>query len=251
MLNEFSRTELLIGKQAIEKLRNSKVAVFGIGGVGTFAVEGLVRAGIGNLTLIDDDCICITNINRQLHATFKTIGKPKVEAMKDRILEINPKAKVECFQRFYMPGDSDDLVRKDYDYIIDAIDTVTAKIDLVVSAKKAGIPIISCMGVGNKLSPFMLEMSDIYKTSVCPLAKVVRKELKKREIESLKVLYSKELPIKPINSEESSCSVGCVCPKGSTRRCTVKHQIPGSISYMPSIAGLMISGEVIKDLIGK
>lgn len=251
MLNEFSRTELLIGKTALEKLKSSKVAVFGIGGVGSFVVEGLVRSGVGTFVLIDDDCICLTNINRQLHATRKTIGKPKVEAMKERILEINPKVTVITHQRFYMPGCAEELIQEDYDYIVDAIDTVTAKIDLVINAKKLGIPIISCMGAGNKLDPMQFEVADIYATSVCPLAKVIRKELRQREVDSLKVVYSKEIPIKPMETEDSSCSYNCICPKGTTRKCTIKHQIPGSISFVPSVAGLIIAGEVIKDLIRK
>lgn len=249
MLNEFSRTEMLIGKQAIEKLKSSKVAVFGIGGVGTYAVEGLVRSGVGKLVLIDDDCICLTNINRQLHATHKTVGKPKVEVMRDRVLEINPKAEVEIYQRFYMPDCSEELIHEDYDYIIDSIDTVTAKIDLIIKAKEKGIPIISCMGAGNKLDPTMFEVADIYSTTICPLAKVMRKELRQRGVDSLKVLYSKEVPIKPIDDESSGCKANCICPPGTTRKCTIRHQIPASISFVPSVAGLIIAGEVIKDLI--
>ncbi len=250
MLHEFSRTEMIIGKEALEKLKNSKVAIFGIGGVGTFAVEGLVRAGVGNFVLIDDDCICLTNINRQIHASRKTIGVPKVEAMRDRILDINPKASVEIFQKFYLPGSSEEMIRSDYDYIIDAIDTVTAKLDIVVNAKRLGIPVISSMGTGNKLDPTRLEIEDIYKTSVCPLARVVRKELKVRGVGSLKVLYSKENPILPTESEESACSNDCICPPGTTRKCTHRNSIPGSISFVPSVAGLIIAGEVVKDLIG-
>lgn len=239
MLNEFSRTELLIGKPAMQKLAASRVAVFGIGGVGSYAVEGLARSGVGHLVLVDHDDICLTNINRQLHATHKTVGKPKVEVMRDRILEINPQAEVEIYQCFYMPEQAEELVRADYDYIIDAIDTVTAKIDLVVQAQKKGIPIISCMGAGNKLDPSRFEISDIYNTSVCPLAKVMRKELRKREIDSLKVVYSKEEPITPIVSEESCC----------TNTCTSRRQIPGSIAFVPSVAGLLLASEVVKDLI--
>lgn len=249
MLDEFSRTELLIGKEALNKLKQSSVAIFGIGGVGSFAVEALVRAGVGKLILIDDDCVCVTNINRQLHATHKTIGMPKVEAMKKRIIDIYPELEVVTFQHFYMPGSSYELLCEDYSYIIDAIDTVTAKIDLIVSAKKLGIPIISCMGAGNKLDPTKFKISDIYSTSVCPLAKVMRKELRQREIDSLKVLYSEEVPKKLAEYEESSCSGNCVCPEGTTRRCTARRHIPGSISYVPSVAGLIIAGEVIKDLI--
>ncbi|PKM51161.1 MAG: tRNA cyclic N6-threonylcarbamoyladenosine(37) synthase TcdA [Firmicutes bacterium HGW-Firmicutes-7] len=249
MLHEFSRTELLIGKEGIEKLRNAKVAIFGIGGVGSFVVEGLARSGVGKFVLIDDDCICLTNINRQLHATRKTVGKPKVEAMKQRILDINPKAEVKTIQSFYMPENAQDIIEDDYDYIVDAIDTVTAKIDLVLQAQKRSIPIISCMGAGNKLDPTKFEVADIYNTSICPLARVMRKELRQRGIKALKVIYSKETPIKPIEEEDSSCNNNCICPSGTTRKCTVRHQIPGSVSFVPSVAGLIISGEVIKDII--
>jgi tRNA threonylcarbamoyladenosine dehydratase len=249
MLHEFSRTELIIGAEALSKLSKSKVAVFGIGGVGSFAVEGLVRAGVGKLVLIDDDCICLTNLNRQLHATRKTIGKPKVEVMKERVLEINPKAEVTTYQKFYLPGTEDELIQDDYDYIIDAIDTVTGKIGLIMSANEKSIPVISCMGTGNKLDPTRLEITDLFETSICPLARVMRKELRQRGVTSLKVLYSKEEPIKPVETETSSCAVGCVCPKGTTRKCTVRHQVPGSISFVPSVAGLIIAGEIIKDII--
>jgi len=249
MLHEFSRTELLIGTEALKKLKNSKVAVFGIGGVGSYAVEGLVRCGVSKFVLIDDDCICLTNINRQLHATRKTVGRPKVEVMKERILEINSNAEVEVYQKFYLPESADELIHDDYDYIIDAIDTVTAKIDLIVNAEKMGIPIISCMGAGNKLDATQFEVADIYSTTICPLARVMRKELRQREVKSLKVVYSKEVPIKPVETGTSSCSSSCICPKGTARTCTIKHQIPGSISFVPSVAGLIIAGEVIKDLI--
>lgn len=249
MLHEFSRTELLIGKDALSKLKNSRVAIFGIGGVGSFVAEGLVRSGVGKFVLIDDDLICLTNINRQLHATRKTIGKAKVEVMRDRILEINPKAEVIAIKKFYMPDCAMEIIRGDEDYIVDAIDTVTAKIDLIVNAKKLNIPIISAMGAGNKLDPTRFEVTDIYKTSICPLAKVMRRELRKRGIDSLKVVYSKEEPTKPDETEENSCRTGCVCPKGTERKCTVRRQVPGSISFVPSVAGLIIAGEVIKDLI--
>lgn len=227
MLNQFSRTELLIGKEEIEKLQNSKVAVFGIGGVGSFVVEGLVRAGIGKFVLVDKDTVDITNLNRQIIATRKTVGKPKVEVAKERILEINPDAKVEIYQQFFMP-DSEGILDNTVDYIVDAVDTVTAKIELVVRANKLNIPIISSMGTGNKLDPIRFEVTDIYKTSVCPLAKVMRKELRVRGIDKLKVVYSKEEPIKPDDA---------------------KKQVPGSISFVPSVAGLIIAGEVIKDII--
>jgi tRNA A37 threonylcarbamoyladenosine dehydratase len=248
-LHAFSRTELLIGRAALDKLAKSRVAVFGIGGVGTYAVEGLVRAGVGHFVLVDDDRICLTNLNRQLHATRKTIGTFKVDAMKERILEINPAAEVETHQRFYMPEAGEELVRPDYDYLVDAIDTVTAKIDLVVRAKALGIPVISSMGAGNKLDPTRFEVADINATSVCPLARVMRRELKQRGIANLKVVYSKEMPVETVESDTSSCTTQCVCPPGTVRKCTAKHRVPGSISFVPSVVGLIIAGEVVKDLI--
>ncbi len=248
MLNQFSRTELLIKEEGIEKLHNAKVAIFGIGGVGSFVVEGLVRAGIGNFILIDDDKVCLTNLNRQIIATRKTVGKAKVEVARDRILEINPDANVEIKQKFFMP-DSEEILDNSVDYIVDAIDTVTAKIELVVRANNLNIPIISCMGTGNKLDPTKFEVADIYKTSVCPLAKVMRKALKSRGIKKLKVVYSKEEPIKPDQTAECSCKNGCICPPGTVRKCTAKNQVPGSISFVPSVAGMIIAGEVIKDII--
>lgn len=251
MLHAFSRTELLIGREGIMKLKDSKVAVFGIGGVGSYVVEGLVRSGVGHFILIDDDCVCLTNLNRQLHATRKTIGKSKVEIMKERILEINPRAEVTTFQKFYLPDNADEMLADDYDYIVDAIDTVTAKIDLVLQAQKRNIPIICSMGTGNKMDPTKFEITDIYKTSVCPLAKVMRKELKARRVKKLKVLYSQELPMKPIQDDENSCSTDCVCPPGTTRHCSDKRQVPGSIAFVPSVAGLIIAGEVVKDLLKK
>lgn len=232
MTNQFSRTELLIGKEALEKLKHSKVAVFGIGGVGSYVVEGLARAGIGNFVLVDKDVISLTNLNRQIIATTKTLERPKVEVAKERILEINPDANVEIYQEFFMP-DSKNIIDNSISYIIDSIDTVTAKIELVVRAKKYNIPIISSMGTGNKLDPTKFEVTDIYKTSVCPLAKVMRKELKRRGIEKLKVVYSKEEPIKPdLNYETENNKV-----------------VPGSISFVPSVAGLIIAGEVVKDFL--
>ena len=226
MEEQFSRTELLIGKDGVEKLKKSKVAIFGLGGVGSYVVEALARVGVGNFILVDNDIISETNINRQIIATYKTIGKPKIQIEKERILEINPNAKVKIFKEFFMP-ESPDFFDKNVSYIVDAIDTITAKIELVVRAKKMNKPIISCMGTGNKLDPTKFEVTDIYKTSVCPLAKVMRKELKNRKIDNLKVLYSKEESIKLNNK-----------------------QVPGSISFVPSVAGLIIAGEVIKDIIG-
>lgn len=247
MLNQFSRTELVIGKEAVEKLHSKKVAVFGIGGVGSFVVEGLVRAGVGKFVLIDDDKVCLTNLNRQIIATRKTIGKQKVDVAKERILEINPDAEVETYKEFFLP-ETEGILDESVDYIVDCVDTVTAKIELVVRANKLGIPIMSAMGTGNKLDPTRFEVTDIYKTSVCPLAKVMRKELRARNIKSLKVVYSKEEPIRPEENMENSCKAGCVCPPGTTRKCTDKNQVPGSISFVPSVAGLIIAGEVVKDL---
>ena len=249
MLNQFSRTELLIGKEGLEKLKNAKVAIFGIGGVGSFVAEGLVRAGIGNFILVDDDKVCLTNLNRQIIATRKTIGKYKVDVMKERILEINPDAKVETVQEFYMPNSENQIITSDLNYVADCIDTVTAKIELVKNCKELGIPIISAMGTGNKLDPSKLTITDIYKTNTCPLAKVMRKELRKRKIESLKVIYSTEEPIKPDNESESSCKTNCICPPGTKRKCSARNQVPGSISFVPSVAGLMIAGEIVRDII--
>ena len=249
MLNQFSRTELLIGKEGIEKLKKSKVAIFGIGGVGSFVVEGLVRAGVENFVLIDDDKICLTNLNRQIIATRKTIGKYKADVAKERILEINPNANVEVYKEFYMPDSKTNIINKELSYVVDCVDTVTAKIGIIMQAKKENIPVISSMGTGNKLDPTKFEITDIYKTNICPLAKVMRKELRKRNIDSLKVIYSEEEPIKPDDTSSSSCKTNCICPPGTKRKCTIRNQVPGSISFVPSVAGLMIAGEIVKDII--
>lgn len=249
MLNQFSRTELLIKEDGIQKLQKAKVAIFGIGGVGSFAVEGLVRSGIGNFILVDDDKICLTNLNRQIIATRKTIGKYKVDVMEERILEINPDAKIQTYQEFYMPNSKTNIITEDIDYVIDCVDTVTAKIEIVKRCKELDIPIISAMGTGNKLDPSRFEITDIYKTSICPLAKVMRKELRKRNIDSLKVIYSKEEPIEIDEYSNSSCKTNCICPPGTKRKCTIRNQVPGSISFVPSVAGLMIAGEVIRKII--
>ena len=251
MLNQFSRTELLIGEDGINKLQNAKVAVFGVGGVGSFVVEGLVRAGVGHFVLVDDDKICLTNLNRQIIATRKTIGKYKVDVAKERILEINPNATVEIYQEFYMPNSESDILTEDLDYVVDCIDTVTAKIELVMNCKKLNIPIISAMGTGNKLDPTRFEVTDIYKTSICPLAKVMRKELRARGVKKLKVVYSKEEPLKPYEGIENSCKNNCICPPGTKRKCTIRNQIPGSISFVPSVVGMIIAGEVVKDILKK
>ena len=248
MLDQFSRTQLLLGAEAIEKFKNSRVAVFGIGGVGGFVVEGLVRSGIGAFDLIDDDKVCLTNLNRQIIATRKTVGKYKVDVMKERILEINPDAKVTTHKCFYLPDTAEKFDFSAYDYVVDAVDTVSAKIELVLRAKEANVPIISCMGAGNKLDPTRFEVTDIYKTSVCPLAKVMRRELKKRGVKKLKVVYSKEEPIKPSEDMSISCRQNCICPPGAEHKCTERRAIPGSVSFVPSVAGLIIAGEILKDI---
>ena len=237
MQEQFVREELLIGKTGIEKLKHAKVAIFGIGGVGSFATEGLARAGIGNFILVDNDNIDISNLNRQIHAAMDTVGKYKIDVMKQRILSINPNAKVEIYNEFFMPNCNKNIIDESIDYIIDAVDTVTAKIELVVQANRKNIPIISSMGTGNKLDPTKFEVADIYNTSVCPLAKVMRKELSKRGIQKLKVVYSKEEPIKPYEDlviEEMQ---------------TNKRKTPGSISFVPSVAGLVMTGDVVRDRI--
>ena len=249
MLNQFSRTELLLGKDAMEKLAASRVAVFGIGGVGGYTVEALARSGIGAIDIIDDDKVCLTNINRQIIATRKTIGKYKVDVAEERILDINPDAAVRKYKTFYMPDTADQFDFTEYDYIVDAIDTVTGKIELAVNAQKAGTPIVSSMGAGNKLNAAGFEVADIYKTSVCPLAKVMRRELKKRNIKKLKVVYSKEPPMTPIESKEISCKSNCVCPPGTARNCNQRRQVPGSVAFVPSVVGLIIAGEVVNDLL--
>ncbi|WP_105615722.1 tRNA threonylcarbamoyladenosine dehydratase [Vallitalea okinawensis] len=248
MLHSFSRTEMLIGTEGLNKLKNSTIAIFGIGGVGTYAVEGLARSGVGKFILVDDDEVCLTNINRQIHATRKTVGKPKVEVMKERILSINPKADVETYQELYNAESAERLLRAEYDYVIDAIDMVSAKLDLIQRCKNMQIPIISSMGAGNKLNPTMFEVTDIYKTSYDPLAKVMRSELKKRGIKKLKVVYSKEKPMKPIELG-GGCKEHCICPN-KDRTCVERRQIPGSVAFVPSVVGLIISSEVVKDLIG-
>ena len=248
MQNQFSRSELLIGKEGIEKLHKSRVAIFGIGGVGGYTVDALVRSGVEQIDLIDDDKVCLTNLNRQLIATRKTVGKDKVDIMRERILEINPKVTVNVYKTFFLPENADTFPFEEYDYVVDAIDTVTGKIMLVEAAQKAGTPIISSMGAGNKLDPTAFEVADIYKTSVCPLAKVMRRELKKRGIKKLKVVYSKEKALTPIDETENSCRSHCICPPGGARTCTQRRQIPGSTAFVPSVVGLIIAGEVIKDL---
>lgn len=248
MLGRFSRTELLFGEEAMKKLAGCRVAVFGIGGVGGYTVEALVRSGIGTIDIIDDDKVCLTNINRQIYATTSTIGKYKVDVAEERIKDINPKIVVNKYKMFYTPETSGEFDFTQYDYVVDAIDTVTGKIELVMKANEAGVPIISSMGAGNKLDPTAFEVADIYKTSVCPLARVMRTELRKRGVKSLKVVYSKEKPITPIEDMSISCRAHCVCPPGTARKCTERRQIPGSNAFVPSVVGLIVAGEVIKEL---
>ena len=250
MLNEFSRTELLFGKEAMEKLSLSRVAVFGVGGVGGYAVEALARSGVGAIDLIDDDKVCLTNINRQIHATHKTVGKYKVDVAAERISEINPKCNVTVHKTFYVPETQDQFDFTQYDYIIDAIDTVTGKLAIIENAERCHTSVISCMGAGNKLDPTAFEVADIYKTSVCPLARVMRRELKKRGIKHLKVVYSKEEAIRPFDDLEISCRKHCNGPTETERTYTARRDIPGSTAFVPSVAGLILAGEVIKDLTG-
>ena len=232
----------------MEKLSRCRVAVFGIGGVGGYTVEALARSGIGALDLIDDDKICLTNLNRQLHATRKTVGMYKVDVAAQRIAEINPDAQVRTYKTFFMPDTAEQFDFTQYDYVVDAIDTVTGKVALVEAANAARTQIISSMGAGNKLDPTAFEVADIYQTSVCPLAKVMRKELRDRGIPALKVVYSKEPAMKPIEDMSISCRAHCICPPGTARKCTQRRQVPGSNAFVPSVAGLIIAGEVVKDL---
>lgn len=246
--HSLSRTELLIGKDGLNKLKDSKVIVFGVGGVGSFTVEALVRSGVGTIVLVDDDTVCLTNLNRQIHATYDTVGKVKVEAMKDRVLSINKACNVITHQIFVTKENIPEIITDDVDYVVDAIDTVSAKIALVEYCNEKSIKIICSMGTGNKFDPTQFKVADIYDTKVCPLAKVMRHELRKREIKSLKVVYSEEMPTKPKQDDVVTCKTGCVCT-GGTKKCAIKRQIPGSISFVPPVAGMIIGGEVIKDLL--
>ncbi|HCC00257.1 MAG TPA: tRNA cyclic N6-threonylcarbamoyladenosine(37) synthase TcdA [Ruminococcaceae bacterium] len=248
MLNEFSRTELLIGKPALERLGASHVAIFGIGGVGSYTAEALARSNIGTLTLIDDDRICLTNINRQLHALHSTVGKYKAEVMADRIRDINPHIQVNVCKVFYTAQTAPQVFHTEWDYIVDAMDTVSAKLDLIERAEKHHVPIISCMGAANKLDPTRLELADIYETSICPLCRVMRRELRRRGIPKLRVVYSQEPAIHPNETEGSSCKYHCICPEGTKRTCTARRQIPGSTAFVPPVAGYILAGEVVKQL---
>ena len=234
----------------MERLAAARVAVFGIGGVGGYTVEALARSGVGALDLIDDDRICLTNINRQLLATRNSVGKYKVDEAEQRILSINPKCAVTTYKTFYLPSTEGEFDFTQYDYIVDAIDTVSGKLALIVNAQAAGTPIISSMGAGNKLDPTAFRVADIYQTSVDPLARVIRRECRKRGIKHLKVVYSQEEAMRPIEDMEISCRNHCICPPGTARKCTERRDIPGSNAFVPSVVGLVIAGEVIKDITG-
>ncbi|MDD6347329.1 MAG: tRNA threonylcarbamoyladenosine dehydratase [Lachnospiraceae bacterium] len=250
MLNQFSRTQLLLGQEGMARLSKKRVAVFGIGGVGGYVCEALVRSGIGAFDLIDDDKVCLTNLNRQIIATRKTVGQYKVEVMRDRMLEINPDAKIDIHKCFFLPENADMFPFHEYDYVVDAVDTVTAKIELILRSQKAQVPVISAMGAGNKLDAGRLKIADIYETRVCPLARVMRRELKKRHVKSLKVVYSDEQPIRPSEDMSISCRTHCICPPGAQHKCTERRDIPGSTAFVPAAAGLLMAGEIVKDLSG-
>jgi tRNA A37 threonylcarbamoyladenosine dehydratase len=249
-LDQFSRTELLLGRAGMEQLADASVAVFGLGGVGSYTVEALARSGVGQFALIDDDQVCLTNINRQLIATIDTVGRNKVDVMRERVWQINPRARIAVYPCFYGAETAGQIDVSGYSYVVDAIDTISAKLLLIERAKAAQVPVISCMGAGNKLDATRFEVADISETSVCPLAKVMRKELRARGIEQVKVVYSKEPARTPLEDEQTSCKRHCVCPPGVARKCTDRRQIPGSVAFVPSVAGLIIAGEVVKDLLG-
>lgn len=248
MLNQFSRSQLLLGEAGIEKLAQAKVAIFGIGGVGGYVAEALARTGVGAFVLVDDDRVCLTNLNRQLIATRKTVGQYKAEVMRDRILEINPAAQVEVRKAFYLPENAHEFDFTDYSYVVDAVDTVTAKLELITRAQESQVPILSCMGAGNKLDPTKFQVADIYQTTMCPLARVIRRACKKRGIRKLKVVYSTEQPIRPMEDMRISCRTHCICPPGAQRTCVERRDIPGSVAFVPAVAGLIAAGEVVKDL---
>lgn len=248
MLDQFSRTRLVFGSAGVESLWNKRVIVFGVGGVGGYVVEALARAGVGAIDIVDDDKVCLTNLNRQIIATWKTIGKNKIDVMEERVLDISPACKVRKHSCFYLPETADQFDFSEYDYIVDAVDTVTAKINLVMKAQEVGVPIICAMGAGNKTDPTMIRIADIYETEVCRLARIMRKEMRKRGVKHLKVAYSPEPVVQPKEDMASSCRTGCVCPPGSERTCLQRRAIPGSNPFVPSAMGLAIAAEVAKDL---
>ena len=251
MLDQFSRTQLLLGKEGIERLSGSRVAVFGIGGVGGYVCEALVRSGVGAFDLIDDDRVCLTNLNRQILATRKTVGRYKAEVMAERMKEINPNVEINIHKCFFLPENADDFPFEEYSYIVDAVDTVTAKLEIILRAKAKGVPVISAMGAGNKLDAGRLRIADIYETKVCPLARVMRYELRKKGVKKLKVVYSDEAPTRPIEDMSISCRTYCICPPDAKHKCTERRDIPGSTAFVPAVAGLLIAGEVVKDLTGR
>ena len=245
METQFSRTQLLLGEEALDKLKNARVAVFGVGGVGGYVCEALVRSGIGAFDLIDSDEVCLSNLNRQIIATRSSVGRYKVDVMKERMLDINPDVDVRVYKCFFLPENADEFPFAEYDYVIDAVDTVTAKIELVMKCQKENVPIISSMGAGNKIEASAFKVADIYKTKTCPLAKVMRHELKKRGVKKLKVVYSEEKPITPIVENVDNPQTAEVSAR------TQRRSTPGSLAFVPSVAGLIIAGEVVKDLTGK
>lgn len=249
MQNQFSRTQLLLGKPAIDTLNGSRVAVFGVGGVGGYVVEVLARSGVGALDIIDDDRVCLTNVNRQILATISSVGRHKVDVAEERIHDINPRCHVRKYQTFYLPSNSAEFDFSHYDYVVDCIDTVTAKLDLIKRCHELNIPIISCMGAAYKLDATQLQVTDIWKTINDPLAKVIRKKLRKTGIKHLKVVYSPELPIESIDQPDISCRYHCICPAKDMRACTERHTIPSSNAWVPATAGLICGGEVVKDLV--
>ena len=249
-MDQFARTQLLLGGDGIARLRAARVAVFGVGGVGGHAVEALVRSGVGAVDLYDDDRVCLTNLNRQLIATRKTIGAHKVDALAERMREINPDVRIGAHRMFYMPDVADEVDLSAYDYVIDAVDTVSAKLELAVRCEKLGVPVISAMGAGNKLDPTRFRVADVYETSIDPLARVMRRELRKRGVKRLKVVYSTEVPIKPLDDEEISCRTRCVCPPGTTRKCSVRRDIPGSTAFVPPVVGMIIAAEIVREISG-
>ena len=250
MLDQFSRTQLLIGRDGIDRLSRARVAVFGIGGVGGYVCEALVRSGVGAFDLIDDDRVCLTNLNRQILATRKTVGKYKAEVMAERMSEINPNVDITIHKCFFLPENADDFPFNEYSYVVDAVDTVTAKLEIILRAKAEGVPVISAMGAGNKLDAGRLKVADIYETSVCPLARVMRYELRKRKVKSLKVVFSDEKPTRPIEDMSISCRTHCICPPDAKHKCTERRDIPGSTAFVPAVAGLLIAGEVVRDIAG-
>lgn len=249
MQNQFSRTQLLFGKPAIDTLNGSRVAVFGVGGVGGYVVEVLARSGVGELDLFDDDRVCLTNVNRQIHALLSTVGRHKVDVAEERVHDINRRCIVHKYQMFYMPANADDIDLTPFDYVVDCVDTVTAKLELIKRCHKLHIPIISCMGAANKLDPTAFRVTDINKTKMDPLAKVIRKKLRKLHIPHLKVVYSEEEPLRPIDDPAISCRFHCICPNKDMRKCTERRDIPASDAFVPAAAGLVVGGEVVKDLV--